>query len=45
MDHNKDINISKDHIMVMGKVNDKVEAEYVNATSSIKQPPKSTIVT
>ena len=25
MDHNKDINISKDHIMVMGKVNDKVE--------------------
>jgi hypothetical protein len=45
MNQDKDINISKDHIITMGVTGDKVSAEYVNATSSIKQPPKSSIIT
>jgi hypothetical protein len=45
MEQDKDINIAKNHIMSIGKTNEKVVTEYTNATSSIKQPPKSKIIT
>ena len=45
MDHDKDINVAKEHIMTMGVTNSKVQTEYTNATSSIKQPEKSKIIT
>jgi hypothetical protein len=45
MDQDKDINIAKEHIMTIGMTNSRVQTEYTNATSSIKQPPKSNIIT
>ena len=45
MDQDKDINISSDHIISMGITNSKVQTEYTNATSSIKTPAKSSIIT
>jgi hypothetical protein len=44
MDQDKDINIAKDHIVTMGVTGTKVQTEYTNATSSIKQPGKSKII-
>ena len=45
MDQDKDINIAKEHIITMGVTGSKVQTEYTNATSSIKQPEKSKIIT
>ena len=45
MEQDKDINISKDHIITMGMTNTRVQSEYTNATSSIKQPDKNKIIT
>ena len=44
MNHDKDINVAKEHIITMGITQDKVSSEYVNATSPIKTPPKSSLI-
>ncbi len=44
MNQDKDINISKGHIITMGATGAKVVDEYINATSTIKQPAKSSII-
>lgn len=45
LDQDKDVNISKDHIITMGLTGSKVQDEYTKATSSIAQPSKSKIIT
>jgi len=45
MDYKNGIEIDTRNIVVMGPALEKVVAEYKNATSPIKTPPKSSIIT
>ena len=44
MDHKDGVSIGVKNIITLGPSIDKVAAEYTNATSSIKTPPKSNII-
>ena len=45
MEQDKDINVAKEHIISIGKTNNKVVDEYTKATSPIQQPSKNKIIT
>ena len=44
MDHTGGVKMAKHSIVAIGKTLEKVAAEYSNATSSIKTPPKPNLV-
>lgn len=44
MDHRDGVELDIKHIITLGPCLDKVATEYTNATSSIKTPPKSSLI-
>jgi hypothetical protein len=44
MDHSKGIQLQTRNIVAVGPALDKVATEYKNATSTIKTPPKSSLI-
>ena len=44
MDHSKSIQLDTRNIVAIGPANDKVITEYKNVTSTIKTPPKSSLI-